>query len=191
LAHEASSKSAQIQHGSVLVEVESQPGQVSGATSALTAAGAIIRATYRDWIDAFVPATALLSLDNVTAIKWVDIPAAPQPQATNEALGLINATAWQTSGVTGTGVKVAIVDSGFSGYTSLLGTALPATVDTTCSAANPDQGGPHGAAVAEIIHAVAPGAQLYFAYITTSVELGNAVNCLIGKNVTVANMSLG
>ena len=186
----AANKGVQVQSASVVVEVQAQPGQVAAASAALTSVGARVRSTYRDWLDAAVPPTALHALDGVGAIKWVDVPPKLQPMAVNEALGLINATAWQAANVTGTGVKVAIIDTEFSGYPALLGNALPATVDTSCSPYDPNQGGPHGAAVAEIVHSVAPGAQLYLALVTTTVEIGNATNCLLSKGVTVVNMSL-
>ena len=44
------------------------------------------------------------------------------------AASVVGADAWHAAGHTGRGIKVAILDGGFEGYESLLGTELPATV---------------------------------------------------------------
>jgi hypothetical protein len=45
-----------------------------------------------------------------------------------EGIAAMNADEWHAVGFTGAGVKVAIIDGGFSGYEGFLGTNLPATV---------------------------------------------------------------
>src|SRR5665648_11946 len=49
--------------------------------------------------------------------------------STTEGLAVINGPAWHSAGFTGTGVKIGIIDSGFLGSNSLLGTDLPASVN--------------------------------------------------------------
>jgi hypothetical protein len=180
LARLADAKAATVDQSSVLVEIQAQPGQATAAASAISAVGGSVKKTYHDSIDAMIPSNALLTLDGSGAVKWIDLPNTFQPTATDEALGLINAPTWQAAGLNGSGVKVAIVDGGFLGYPSLLGSALPPSVDTSCSQFSPNQGSAHGTAVAELVHDVAPGAQLYLAAINTSVDLGIAVTCLLG-----------
>jgi subtilisin family serine protease len=106
------------------------------------------------------------------------------------------APAWRTAGHSGTGVKVGIIDMGFSGYTALMGSELPSSV----TAANfvdfegveeVDGTDPHGTACAEIIHDVAPGAQLYLAKVETSLDVEEAATWMIGQGVKVISMSLG
>ena len=87
-----------------------------------------------------------------------------------------------------------IVDVGFAGYSAGLGSELPpaAQVLTWGGSGYPeDGGGPHGTAVAEIVHDVAPGATLYLARVEDEVDIGNAVQWLLGQGVDVVNMSLG
>lgn len=75
---------------------------------------------------------------------------------------------WQQSGLTGAGVRVAVVDIGFEGYQALVGTELP-VVDASGLVGDWD-GDDHGTAVAEIIHDVAPGADLSLFNFETELE---------------------
>jgi len=73
---------------------------------------------------------------------------------------------WHKLGLRGKGVKVAVLDSGFCGYRSHLGKALPAEVTT--KSFRPDgnleaRDSQHGILCAEVIHAIAPDAELIFA----------------------------
>ncbi len=83
-----------------------------------------------------------------------------------ELLERLGVPAWHAQGWKGQGVKVAVLDSGFHGYQAHLGTALPANVQV-CSfrfdgnlEAKDSQ---HGILCAEIIHALAPEAELLLA----------------------------
>jgi subtilisin family serine protease len=73
---------------------------------------------------------------------------------------------WHQLGYRGRGVKVAVLDSGFRGYRAHLGKTLPAKVmvrsfrtDGNLEARNSQ----HGILCAEVVHALAPDAQLLFA----------------------------
>jgi subtilisin family serine protease len=73
---------------------------------------------------------------------------------------------WHEAGFRGQGIKIAILDSGFRGYRAHLGHALPAHVtvhsfrgDGNLEAKNSQ----HGILCGEVIHALAPAAELYFA----------------------------
>jgi subtilisin family serine protease len=73
---------------------------------------------------------------------------------------------WHASGFRGQGVKVAVLDSGFRGYRQFLGKALPARVtvrsfrDDGNLEARDSQ---HGILCAEVLHALAPDADLLLA----------------------------
>ncbi len=78
----------------------------------------------------------------------------------------LGVAAWHAAGHKGRGLKVAILDSGFSGYHSQLGKALPAKViarsfrkDGNLEAKDSQ----HGILCGEVIHALAPDAELLFA----------------------------
>ncbi len=109
-----------------------------------------------------------------------------------ESLPLINAKAWHEAGFTGKGVKIGILDVGFDNYKNLLGTALPAQVQARSFAAGVeiDQAGEtHGTSVAEIIHAIAPDAELVFTIYDTSTEMRQAVEWLVDQDVDIISNS--
>jgi subtilisin family serine protease len=73
---------------------------------------------------------------------------------------------WQRLGYRGQGVKVAILDSGFRGYHAHLGKALPAQVTARSFRGDGDleaKDSQHGILCGEVIHALAPGAELLLA----------------------------
>jgi subtilisin family serine protease len=74
--------------------------------------------------------------------------------------------AWHDKGFRGQGVKVAVLDSGFHGYREHLGTALPAQVQVRSFRRDGNleaRSSQHGILCGEVIHAIAPEAQLLFA----------------------------
>jgi subtilisin family serine protease len=78
----------------------------------------------------------------------------------------LGVTRWQEDGFRGQGIKVAILDSGFRGYRAHLGKALPANV--MCKSFRTDgnleaKDSQHGILCGEVIHALAPDADLLFA----------------------------
>jgi subtilisin family serine protease len=72
---------------------------------------------------------------------------------------------WHAAGHRGRGVAVAVLDTGFSGYRAFLGTALPPSVRTRSFRLDGDleaRDSQHGILCGEIIHALAPDADLVF-----------------------------
>ena len=115
------------------------------------------------------------------------------PLAVEAALAPIRADVWHAAGFTGYQQSVAIIDAGFAGYTEVLGSSLPQVVVTQSFRADGDleAGTGHGLRAAEIVHAVAPNAQLYLVNFGTEAELSAAVDFLIGRDVDVISFSLG
>jgi subtilisin family serine protease len=73
---------------------------------------------------------------------------------------------WHQLGCRGQGVKVAILDTGFRGYRAHLGEALPARVTTRSFRPDGDleaKDSQHGILCGEVIHALAPDAELLLA----------------------------
>jgi len=178
------------------VIIEARPGLSDRAATTARRLGATSEGTYQNLIQALVPLASLETLARMGPVEFVRPPLRPVPLVTGEGVALINADGWQALGVTGAGVKVAILDLGFQGYASLLGTELPNTVTVMSFRADSDIGGgtpgtPHGTAVAEIVHEVAPGAELYLVNFDTEVELANASQWLTGQGVEVINASWG
>jgi len=123
----------------------------------------------------------------------------PQQQPTqpplSEGVATINALAWHAAGYTGQGLKIGILDQGFDGYRDLMGTRLPlsVTAQSFVPGLAPDGTGlTHGTAVAEIIHATAPDAELFLAhYDGGDVSMGNAVDWLMQQGVHIISHSAG
>jgi len=81
-------------------------------------------------------------------------------------LAFLGADRWHAAGFRGQGIKVAILDSGFRGYRSFLGRALPehVTVHSCRSDGNLEaKDSIHGILCGEVVHALAPDAELLFA----------------------------
>jgi subtilisin family serine protease len=81
-------------------------------------------------------------------------------------LARLGVARWHQAGFRGQGVKVAVLDSGFRGYGDHLGKALPArvTVKSFRSDGNLEaRDSQHGILCGEVLHAVAPQAELLFA----------------------------
>ncbi|MFC2027134.1 thrombospondin type 3 repeat-containing protein [Chloroflexota bacterium] len=184
--------SVQLVENSVRVIIECLPGQVGTVVQAAGELG-VVETSYGDSIQVMIPASQLISLANDPGIQLVRLPQQPMMSVVSEGADVIGATSWHTAGKTGEGVKVAILDWGFTGYAGLLGTELPGSVTTQSFFAGSDIEGDtdHGTACAEIIHDVAPDADIYLVNFGTSVEMGNAVDWLINQGVDIISCSGG
>jgi len=104
---------------------------------------------------------------------------------------VIGADEWHAAGFTGAGLRIGILDLSFVGYEDLLGAELPeyVTVNTFGSIDSGDTD-PHGTACAEIIHEIAPDAELFFAwYDGYDTAFGEAINWLQSEGVDVISHS--
>ena len=176
----------------VVVIVEPSAG-VGAAEDAVTAAGGTVDATAGRLIQARITTDRLAAVAQSSAVSEVRAPALHVADSiTGEGVAAINAPAWHSAGFTGSGVKVGIIDLGFAGYQALLGTELPASVTTEteagCVGHLSDED--HGTAVAEIVHEVAPGAQLFLICISTEVDLANAEAYAKAQGIKVINHSV-
>jgi subtilisin family serine protease len=73
---------------------------------------------------------------------------------------------WHSAGYRGRGVKIAVLDTGFRGYHNFLGKTLPKNVVARSFRTDGDieaRDSQHGILCAEVIHAIAPDAELIFA----------------------------
>ena len=92
----------------------------------------------------------------------------------------------------GSGIKIGVIDLGFASLTtSQAAGELPVNLTITDYTGTGTGGTNHGTNVAEIVHDMAPGAELYLAKISSSLELDAAVNDMINAGVTVINHSVG
>ena len=120
--------------GSVAVTIYLD-AHVSDVKDFLGAHGGDVRNVGSDYIEAYVPVglLGLLSQQPGVTQVWEIIP--PEPvygNVTSQAVGLHLADSWQNAGHRGQGVKVGIIDVGFTGYSSLMGVELPTSVVARC-----------------------------------------------------------
>ena len=120
--------------GSVAVTIHLD-GHVSDVVAFLEDNGGDVRNEGSDYIEAYVPVGLLGRLSEQPGVTrvWEIIP--PQPaygNVTSQAVGLHQADSWQNAGFRGGGVKVGIIDTGFTGYSGLMGVELPNNVVARC-----------------------------------------------------------
>src|SRR5262245_37085263 len=73
---------------------------------------------------------------------------------------------WQDAGYNGKGVKILALDTGFRGYRDQLGKTLPAKVVARSARKDGNlefKDSTHGILVAEVVHAIAPDAEILLA----------------------------
>ena len=193
-AAKASESGIELLGDKVRVIVETEQGSGGDAPDVARRLGATVEGKHDDLVQVLVPLGALDELARSGPSQLVRPPLKAVPVVTGQGVSVTNANGWQAQGLTGAGVKVAVLDLGFQGYQALLGTELPPTVTAQSFRADGDitgAGQPHGTAVAEIVHEMAPGAQMYLANFDTEVELANASQWLTAQGVTVINASWG
>jgi subtilisin family serine protease len=134
-------------------------------------------------------------LDHVVRIR---LPIQSEPMddpIPGEGVPVTGADLWHEAGFTGQGIRVGVLDLGFKDYDQLLGRGLPESVVAMSfvPGIEPEQSDEvHGAAVAEIVHEMAPDAELYLAYYDgDDVSYGNALDWLIEQNVHIISHSAG
>jgi hypothetical protein len=115
-----------------------------------------------------VPAPAVPSACEGAATPDAAHPAgdAAPPLERAQLFEQLGVRAWHEHGFRGRGVKVAVLDSGFWGYREHLGHALPAQVQTRSFRFDGNleaRDSQHGILCAEVVHALAPEAELLLA----------------------------
>jgi subtilisin family serine protease len=167
----------------VRVVAEARPGEVEAVLQAIEARDGQVEVIYEGLVQALIPLPALEPLADLDVVRWVRRPRELRPAVVSEGVEVISAVLWQTAGYEGQGVKIAILDGGFQGYTSLLGTELPfsPTVRSFAAGGCVECGTVHGVACAEIVYDIAPQAQYIFATAHTDVEFSNAVSYLVDE----------
>jgi subtilisin family serine protease len=130
------------------------------------------------------------------ALPLARLPESPfldSPAPAAAATALIGADRWQQAGFSGHGVRVAILDAGFAGYDEALGRTLPERVAARSFRAdsNLDGGTDHGLRAAEIVHELAPRADLHLVNFSTLAELERAVDYLVAEEIAIVSFSLG
>lgn len=162
--------------------------------AAVDSSGGRVERSWRNLVQVAVPRDTLSWLGRHPAVDVVRAPAhALELAVSGEEIGASLAVAWHEKGFTGQGVKVAVIDTGFRGLPELQATGeLPTNVVTQdfCGGMFAD-GSRHGAGVTEIVHEVAPDAQLYLVCVDTELDLAAAEAYAKSQGVQIVNHSVG
>ncbi len=178
----------------VEVVVRTEPGTASLALATLATRGAVVERTYGSLVKALVPVAELEGLGRAPGVTRVEAPQRFHVAAvTGQGVEASNAAVAQADGARGAGVKIGIVDAGFGQYTlrqvaGELPTGSALKTQNYCS--NFEQN-VHGTGVAEIVHEVAPEAELYLICIEDAVDMGAATDYAIANGIQIVNQSGG
>jgi len=133
---------------------------------------------------------ARLPVDAVARLPYPHVPTS----VTSLGVSVSGAADMQALGQDGSGIKIGIIDIGFGSLaTSQSNGELPATgagLTITDYTGTGTGGDSHGTNVAEIVHDMAPGAELHLAKIDTETELAQALDDMIAAGVQVVNHSV-
>ena len=181
-------------------------GNVDGVVRFLQDNGVSPRNVGEDYIEAFIPIPLLPQTSEQPGVLRVEvvIPAKSFQGATRIAgngPAAHGSPAWNQAGYRGQGIKVGIIDSGFEGFSGLMGTELPQSVRARCYPEDNDTptdevtdcawDGAHGTVVAESVMDISPEVALYIANSQSKGDLQAAVQWMIGQGVDVINHSVG
>jgi len=164
--------------------------------------GGKVTAHYKQWSDAWVPIAELAKVSSLPGVSLVRLPIRLVPvddvdvsqaqllvgSALSQGVAASNANAWHAAGFTGSGVKVAVIDS-FQDYTLAQAQGdLPASITVYGSL---DFSSRHGTAVAEIIYDMAPGVLLTFASPSSVTEMAAFIVALAAAGNKIISSSMG
>ena len=165
-----------------------------------------------DYIEAYVPVSLLGRVSEqpgVIRVREIIPPTATQlvppqpPQIAQQVAGhrppAHGSSAWNQAGISGQGIKVGVIDLefGFNGFSRLMGTELPSTVQARCytnvgrftsnlaDCENAAIGISHGTRVAEAVIDIAPEASLYIATPWSPGDLQTATDWMVSQGVSV------
>ena len=179
-------------------------GNVDAVVSFLEDNGGDPRNVGEDYIEAYVPVTLLGPVSEQPGVIRVREIVPPLPtqdvqRVDGHGPAAHLSAAWNQAGYTGQGVKVGIIDTGFEGFSGLMGTELPTTVQARCytdtgkfttNLADCENGDEHGTIVAESVIDIAPAVSLYISNAGTRGDVQSAVDWMIAEGVSVINTSL-
>ncbi len=177
----------------LIKEIEAEKVIVHGAYKNLISI-AIPLSLIEEQVKAESPSLIVERIANMKHVIRLEFPKKAVPQQgiiLGQGVDLTMASRWHAQGITGKGVKVGILDLGFGGYKKLLGKELPDQV-TVKTFGDDDEFNKevHGTACTEIVHEMAPDAELYLAYYDGSdVSMGQAVEWLISQGVNIITNS--
>ncbi len=163
---------------------DNQPVQVAvrtDGTPLALAKGAEARA--RNWLQLSLTPKEIRQLAENPHVELIRLPHyARTKNIISEGVAVTRADALHAQGYTGQGVRIAVLDVGFADYAQHLGKELPAQVGVKNFNSLNFETTIHGRAVAEIVHDMAPDAELTLVAFGTDVEYLQAIDWLKSQN---------
>jgi hypothetical protein len=174
------------------VRVIVQASDVAAAKTAIAATGATIEGAAGELIQVLATPDEIAGFMPASPVVYVRQPMSQVPQAVvDEGVASTNATSLQANGWTGAGTKVAVVDVGFAGLAEAQANGdLPMNVTEVDNCDGNQDTYIHGTAVAEIVHKMAPEAQLYLYCEDTEVQLAAAEAYVKSQGIPIVNHSV-
>ena len=186
---------AKIVGENITVVLEPRPGSLSESIdfAALSDLGVSIVAQSRHLLEVSAPIATLERLTHVDGVQFVRMPIEPSLQTVvSEGMARIEAPFYSNMGFTGSGIKVGVIDLGFDGVPSLQNQGeLPNVSYRDFTSGGISTETEHGSACAEIVHDVAPNAEIYLYKVGNLVSLENAKDAAIHEGVDIVTVSLG
>jgi len=170
----------------------------AGSVSRLARAGARVVNIGSRTVEAYVAPEALGALAGVPDVRSIGAIPRQRPSYVSLGASLHGASSWQAAGFTGAGVRVGIIDAGFSGLVARVGTELPADVHARCytavgsytgDLASCENGEVHGTAVVETAADMAPGMELFIADPISTLDTQQTIAWMLSNGVRVINAS--
>ena len=226
---DAAAASAPISRGESIAVTFYTQGDATTLADFLRANGGDPRNIGEGYVEAYAPISLLVRASEQPGVIRVDAIVPPQPagdmplspandaplspdsldtqnapagrgKAISQGVALHGAAAWHDAGYTGEGVKVGVIQLGFTGFSDLMGSELPANVTARCytgigifssDLADCETGSSYGAVVAETLLDIAPDVDLYISNPSGSRgDLRTAVDWMVDQGVDVINYSV-
>jgi len=171
-------------------------GDVASAAAAVNRAGGLVQRqdAKSGIVQALVPIPEISELATSPSVRFVRLPDYGIPQAgsvTTEGDAILKANlARADHGIDGSGVRVGVISDGVGGLNSSQASGdLPSVNTSTCniSGTDPQSTGAEGTALLEIVHDIAPGAELWFGHFETGLDFLAAVHCLAAHTDVVVD----
>ncbi len=147
-------------------------------------------------VQARIPMQQLETVARAPSVRSVRLPDYPVTQAgavNTQGDAILKANLVRSSfSVDGAGVRVGVISDGVGGLpTSQASGDLPSVNTATCNVVggNPQLSGSEGTAMLEIVHDLAPGAELWFGHFApgTALDFNAAVDCLAANTDVVVD----
>lgn len=172
--------------------IEGHPGLVNAEH--IAALGGRVHARHKQWHEVIVDRGRLDALTRgLPPGLLVRLPYPHEPAAvTGAGVALTGAADTHALGVTGSGIKIGVIDLGFAGVATAQASGdLPGSLTLIDYTGSGTGGTDHGTQVVEIAHEMAPGAALHLAKVNSEVGLANAVDAMQAAGVDVIVHSVG